>query len=848
MIYFNLKRSRIYQAVKWGRNPIFRFSRFFKILFFLGFLILLGLFISGTLGGIFSDEILEKIFGGVILSLTFWVFFLEVCGFFELELKRPKLKYSIAEAILRPEEFNLASFLDYEMAQICFKALKYSRKKKFKQPFSLILLYFLINPNIEEINFVFGRGRLSFSELKKQIKREFLKIEEGKEIQGFKELILEAAKIAISRGKQRIGVGDVLIGFSQFDEFFKKFLVLSDLKSKDIENLVSWYERIKEKVTKSKRFWELENLLKKGSIGKDWAAGYTITLDRYSLDLREYLRKTGFREIVGHQKEIKQVERVLEKEEINNVLLVGEPGTGRKSIVEALAQRAFFGRSSPQVNFKRILKFDLTSLCAELSSREETEAILDTCFAEAVRAGNVILVIDEFHNFVSESPLPGQVNISGILARYLPLSTFQIIAITTYQGLHKIVERNPSLLNLFEKVEVSEISEREVLEFLENHVPFFERKHKRFISYKALREIIRLSARYLTQTPFPEKAIRVLDEAMSYLTLYTKDQVLEPHHIKKVVSEKIEIPLQEIEDREKEVLLNLEKLIHQRIINQTEAVREVSSALRRARAEVQVRSGPIGAFLFLGPTGVGKTETSKALAAIYFGSEKRMIRLDMSEFQNIDDIKRLIGSEKGEGLLTTPVRENPFSLVLLDEIEKAHPNILNLFLQVLDEGWLTAGDGRKVDFKNTIIIATSNAGAEIIREDIKKDKKLDIVKEDLLDFLLKKGIFRPEFINRFDAVVVFKPLTKENLLAISHLMLKKLAENLKDKGIEFEITQDLKEKIVDLGYSPQFGAREMRRVLQDKVENVLAEAILSGKLKRGNKVKVNPEDFSLIIE
>jgi ATP-dependent Clp protease ATP-binding subunit ClpC len=848
MINFNLKRTGIYQAVKWGKNPIFKFARFFKILLFTFFLILFVLFIFGALGGKFSEEILKKLFGGAILTLTLGIFFWEVNGFFELKLKRPNLKYSISQAVLRPEDFNLASFLDYEAARVLTRALKYAKKKKFKEPPLELFLYFLANPRIEEINFIFGRAGLRIFELKKQLKREFLVVlgEKGRSYD-FEELILNAAKIAKARKKERIGVGEILISFSRNDEFFKKFLILNDLKSEDIENLVCWYERIKEKIAKSKRFWELENLLRKGSIGKDWAAGYTITLDRYSLDLREYLRRTGFREIVGHQKEIKQVERILEKEEINNVLLVGEPGTGRKSIVEALAQRAFFGKSSPQVNFKRILKFDLTSLSAEITSLEETETILDTCFAEATRSGNVILVIDEFHNFVSETPKPGQVNISGILARYLPLSLFQIIAITTYQGLHKIIERNPSLLNLFEKVEVAEISEKETLEFLENHIPFFERKYKRFISYKALREIIRLGSRYLTQTPFPEKALRLLDEAMSYLALYTKDQVLEPSHIKKVVSEKVEIPLEDLEEKEREILLNLEKLIHQRIINQEEAVREVSAALRRARTEIQLRSGPIGGFLFLGPTGVGKTETAKALAAIYFGSEKRMIRLDMSEFQNIDDIKRLIGSEGTEGLLSTPVRENPFSLVLLDEIEKAHPNILNLFLQVLDEGWVTGGDGRKVDFKNTIIIATSNAGAEVIREDIEKDKKLDIVKEDLLDYLLRKEIFRPEFINRFDAVVVFKPLSKENLLAISQLMLNKLAKNLRDKGIEFEITQDLKEKIVELGYSPEFGAREMRRVIQDKIENVLANALLSGKLKRGNKVKVNPKDFSLII-
>jgi len=291
----------------------------------------------------------------------------------------------------------------------------------------------------------------------------------------------------------------------------------------------------------------------------------------------------------------------------------------------------------------------------------------------------------------------------------------------------------------------------------------------------------------------------------------------------------------------------LEKLIHKRIINQEEGVDELAAALRRARAEVTIRKGPIGTFLFMGPTGVGKTETAKALAEIYFGSELRMIRLDMSEFQEIKDISRLIGAPDQEGLLTTQVREDPFSLILLDEIEKAHPNILNLFLQVLDEGFLTDGLGRKVDFKNSIIIATSNAGYKVILKALKERTEWDQVKQKLLDYLFEKAIFRPEFINRFDAVVVFKPLTKENLLDIAELMLQKLKKNLKEKDVEFIITKSLKEKIVELGYNPTFGAREMRRVIQDQIENVIATALLSERLKRGNKVEIEAETFELKI-
>ncbi|MFQ6049984.1 MAG: AAA family ATPase [Candidatus Paceibacterales bacterium] len=547
-----------------------------------------------------------------------------------------------------------------------------------------------------------------------------------------------------------------------------------------------------------------------------------------------------------YQKEIETIERILSQEDINNTLIIGEPGSGRKSMVHALAEKSVLGESLPEVNYKRIVQLDLQSLLARTESTEEVENVLDTIFGEVILAGNVILVIDEFQNFVGGIVRPGVIDISGVLGSYLHLPQFQIVAITTFEGLHKNIEQNPSILSLFEKVEVSEISQRETLILLEKQALQLETKYKKFVSYPALRDIIKLCDKYLPAIPFPEKAMDLLNEIMVYVA-QTKDKVVLPKHVAKIVSEKTEIPVGEVETKEREILLNLENSIHKRIINQEEAVREVSAALRRAKAEVTIRKGPMGSFLFLGPTGVGKTETSKALAEIYFGSENRMIRLDMSEFQNIPDIPRLIGSPGEEGLLTTQVREDPFSLILLDEIEKSHPNILNLFLQVLDEGHLTDGLGRKVDFKNTIITATSNAGYQIILEALKQGKKMSEIKEKLLDFLFKKGIFRPEFINRFDAVVVFKSLTKENLLDIAGLLLQKLKKSLSKKDIEFIITPQLKKKIVELSYDPKFGAREMRRAIQDKIGNVLAQALLSAQLKRGDRVEVRPEDFKLKI-
>ncbi|MDZ4232132.1 MAG: AAA family ATPase, partial [Candidatus Pacearchaeota archaeon] len=398
------------------------------------------------------------------------------------------------------------------------------------------------------------------------------------------------------------------------------------------------------------------------------------------------------------------------------------------------------------------------------------------------------------------------------------------------------------LLTLFEKVEVTPIQKEQALVILERLVPALERKYRRFVSWQALSSVIEYSDRYIESDPFPRKAIDLLDEALVYLST-SKEQVLLSKHVEKVVEERTQIPIGQMESQERTTLLNLESLIHERIINQEEAVNEVASALRRARSEVTSRKGPMGGFLFLGPTGVGKTETAKALAAIYFGSESRMIRLDMSEFQEIKDIARLLGSATQDGLLTTPVRENPFSLVLLDELEKAHPNILNLFLQVLDEGSVTDGLGRKVSFNNTIIIATSNAGYQIILRTIKEKKAMSEIKEELLDQLFAEGVFRPEFINRFDSVVIFQSLSQEHLLAIAGLMLKKLQRGLEEKGIRFVLTDELKAKMAELGYDPTFGARNMKRVIQDKVENALAEALLAETIKPGDTVSVNPETF-----
>lgn len=711
---------------------------------------------------------------------------------------------------------------------------------------SLKLFYFLINDN-QKLNFIFLRALLDLSEIKNILLSQMkLPNRDRPTRDNFQNTISEAKKIAQSKGKNIVGVGDILAALAKHNSIFQQILLKSNLSAKDIENVVKLQDYLEKKVAERKKFWEWKNLLKQGSLARNWTAGYTPTLNTFSVDITQQLKIRGFPEVIGHQAEINAMERILsQKETKNSVLIVGEPGSGRKSMIFALATKSALGQCLPELNYKRFVQLDLKSLLAQ-TEPEQTESILDTIFREVTSAGNIILVIDEFHHFVSGAIRPGVLDISGELVPYLQSPDFQLVAITTFEGLHKNIEQNSQLLAFFEKVEVSEISQEETFILLERLSLVLERKYKIFVSYPALRDIIKYSAKYLPAIPFPEKALDLLESAV-VLAYQMKESVLLPKHIAKVVRKKTQIPVGELEIKEKEILLNLEDLIHQRIINQNEAVKEVAGALRRARADVSQRVGPMGVFLFLGPTGVGKTETAKALAEIYFGSEKGMIRLDMSEFQNIGDITRLIGAPGQEGLLTTPLREDPFSLILLDELEKAHKNILNLFLQVFDEGHLTDGQGRKVSFQNSIIIATSNAAYQVILKVIKQNIEWSQVKEKILNHLFQKGIFRPEFINRFDAVVIFRPLSKESLLSIAELLLQKLNKNLKEKGIELIITPELKEKIVELGYNPIFGAREMRRVIQEKVENTLANAILSKRLTRGSKATIDPQTFQLKI-
>jgi len=848
MINFNLKNAEIHKAVLIERFSYFKIREELKKVCLFFFACFCVLFVYGFLGNNFPDYINRPVLGFSIIFLCCYIFFSIQALFFNLKIKRPFLTISLKQAALNPEKHNLADFLSFESAKAIGLAINSNRSPEIT---STHVLKFVLQDN-KKMRFVFDRLLLNLKEIQKAVKKEIKKMAVVKEgpidyAESFEKIVQQALKEAVKKSHERIEIEDLLSSLAKIDSVFHDILVENKLKAEDIENLTWWLQSIEKRKTKRKRFWGYDNLASKGTLAKTWGAGYTITLDNYSRDISNMVRGK-YIEMVGHEKEILAAERILATRGDNNVLLIGQPGVGKRDIILQLAKKSVLGQSLPEVNYKRVVELDMPSLLAQTQDVEEVELVLDKIFQETASAGNIILVINEINNYIGQEAGLGTINIAGILSPYLRYSEFQIIGITTYEGLHKNIERNPAILSMFGKVEVGELAQRETLRLLEDLTFSLEKQYRIFISYPALRQIVSMADRYFPSSAFPEKALDLLKEVVVHISnLREKERVLLPKHISKLITQKTEIPVGEIEKKEKEILLSLESLMHKRIINQEKAVKEVCTALRRARSEITVRKGPMGAFLFLGPTGVGKTETSKALAENYFGSESRMIRLDMSEFQNTKDIDRLIGTSEEQSILTTQVRENPFSLVLLDELEKSHTNILNLFLQVLDEGHITDGVGRKVDFKNTIIIATSNAGYKIILQAIKNKEPWPKVRQKILDYIFEQKIFRPEFVNRFDAVVVFSPLSKENLLDIAQLMLNSLKNNLKEKGIDFIITQKLKEKIVELGYNPTFGAREMRRVIQDKVENNIAAAFLADKLPRGCVIQIDEADFSLII-
>lgn len=579
----------------------------------------------------------------------------------------------------------------------------------------------------------------------------------------------------------------------------------------------------------------LETLLSSAGIGKTWAYAYTPFLDRHAETVRVSTKDELH--IFAHTKEIRELEEALVKSASANAMVIGEPGVGKMSVVSGLAKKIREGKSLPLLNYRRVMKLVMADVLAE-KTFGGVEEKLARLFREAEGAGNVILVIEDIEQYFMPNLAT---HLTEAMLPFLRSSLIKIIGLTNPEGYERTVAEHSALATLFHPIRVEEPDEETMMAILADATLEQEKRFKSVILYSALRAVYVLSKQFIPDMLFPEKAIVLLEETFIAGRERGLDAI-KPDVVSSVLERKFGRAASVVGEKEKEILTHLEDKLHEQIINQEAAIRAIADAMRRKRSGVSSGNKPIGSFLFLGPTGVGKTETAKALARTYFGSEDAMIRLDMSEYQNPQDTHRLIGSrESGDaGYLSEKIRARPFSLVLLDEIEKAHPNITDLFLRILDEGKATDGYGKKLDFTNAFVIATSNAGAELMRESLASGVAYSDVQKKLVDEVLRQGIFRPEFVNRFDAVVVYAPLSGEHVQKVAELMLKGLALRLEQEGYRLFWDSAAVLWLAEHGYSPVFGARELRRVIQENIESKIAKEILEGKYKKGDTISIAP--------
>ena len=626
------------------------------------------------------------------------------------------------------------------------------------------------------------------------------------------------------------------------EQLLNEFLKMQSLTMKDYQEILQWELTAEQAKKDSRKFWRWENLKKIPAIGTQWRYGFTINLDRYCTDLSEYdSSEYGKAELIGRQEEYEVLKLVLRRPDQNCALLVGAAGIGKKTLLHSLARGIRLG-AEESLRSTRLLSLDLGRVISDaINAGEDVENFLRTCFYEASFAGNIILLIEHLEYFLGNEGSSFHPDISAVLNEFLNIPTFQIIALSTPKEYHKMIENHEHIVKYFEVVEMREPSEEEAVKILLSQMEKYE--HKRILfTLPAIKKIVLDSGKHNWQFPLPERAI---DLAMNTLMFWEKksdEQFITEKTVADYLSLKTGVKHGEIEDTERKKLLNLEERLHKLVVGQDEAVRQVSEALRRARSGIGNAGKPVGSFLFLGPTGVGKTETAKALAKTYFGDEKHMVRLDMSEFQSPNSIDRLLGSSQlnQQGRLSTQIKDNPYCLLLLDEIEKAYPDILDIFLQILDEGYVTDAFGEKINFRNTLIIATSNAGAPLIKKMVEQKIEGETIKQTIIDYAIENNIFRTEFLNRFEGVIFFRPLNDEELISVVRLQLQKFVRRLaKEKNIEVTFDDEIIGQIIQNGYNPIFGARSLNRYIDDVVEGMVAKKIISGETKRGEAIALS---------
>jgi len=747
--------------------------------------------------------------------------------------------------ISRRKRRNIARAFTTEALTAIGHCYRLADKSDHKLVKPVHLFYTLLNFN--RISNIFIRLGLPVSTLQKQLSPLFADDNKNKvsrrtkpEVSPeFQQLLFQAYEIAYESHQEYVSVTELLIAAARMSSPIQEILFDLKINKQKLTNAVEW-ARIRERMHHQYvKFRKAARHRSKHGMDKAMTALATPYLNRFSDDMTLLAQFGHLHTCVAREQEIEEIFRVVEGGE-QSVILVGDNGVGKRTIIEGLALRMVEEDVPKRLQDKRLVRLSVSSLLAGTTPAGAVER-LQHMMSEISRARNVILYIHNLHELigVSAGEGKGSLDVAGTLAEYLSSGRFLTLTDTTNEFYSQLIV-NSSIGGVFTKVDVPEMDENQAIQVLESKVGMAEYKHQVFFSYNALEKAVKLAKRYLHDSNLPGNALEIITEAASFARKKKGlNSMVGPNEVAKVVAEKTNIPVTTVSSDETEKLLRLEEEMHKRIVGQNEAVDAVANALRRARVEIRSAKRPIANFLFLGPTGVGKTELAKTISDIYFGGEDKMIRLDMSEYQNKASVQRLLGrpGEKGTGVLTEAVRKQPFSLLLLDEIEKADPDILNLFLQVMDDGRLTDSTGRVIDFTSIILIATSNAGTNYVQDQIRAGIAQEVIKESLMHGQLREN-FRPEFLNRFDSIVLFTSLNRDDIKKIAGLMLNRIGKELAKKGIELKVEESALELLAEIGFDPEFGARPMRRAIQEKVENHLAEFLLSGKLRRRDRVVI----------
>ena len=615
------------------------------------------------------------------------------------------------------------------------------------------------------------------------------------------------------------------------------------LDSEDIENGVGWLNHIRLMAERAKE----KNHF--GGIGRDLSFGWAPLLNHIGLNVTDLIQNGGFihRPVASREQSINQIIRLLAQKGRQNAVLVGEQGVGKTTLVYALARHLLLAKDGVpnELMFQQVIELDAANLIASAKARGQLEELLIKVFNEAKRAKNVIIFLDDAQLFLREAT--GSVDLSNLLLPILQAGSIKIILSLSDQEWIRLSQQNPALAQYANRVVVSPLDHNETIQVIEDELVILEAKSKLVYMYQSIGEAYSLAERFIHEQAFPGKALKLLELASNFPE---QKHFITATSVKQAVEKSFDVKVQSANTAtERDVLLNLEQKIHQRMINQSRAVTLVSDALRRARSGVRNQNKPIGTFLFLGPTGVGKTELAKSLASVYFGGEERLVRIDLNEYSRPEDANRLLAVASSDLYsLCAQIAKQPFSVVLLDEIEKAHSNVLNILLQMLDEGVLRDANNRPISFRDAIIICTSNAGAEKIRAHISQGQNLEDFESEFVDELINANIFKPEFLNRYDEIVLFRPLKKEELLQIVDLLVGSLNKTLSDRKVTVTLTLRAKELMVEKGYDPRLGARPLRRVMQRAVENLVAQKLLAGGINSGQQLEIDAPELSKILE